>query len=119
VYSLLDTAVSEEIPDSMAVESSRFQHVVPAPNNREILVSIIPRRKSGTCPKPSHFALFNLLTGACADECRYDSECDAELKCCLSKCGMKCVQPESLDVTVMEVVPAEDVSSSDLAQSCM
>jgi hypothetical protein len=102
-----------EVPDSLAMESSSgsFEEVrvPPMPRRRmmisapEILVSILPRHKMGSCPPPSQFSLFNLFTGTCADECQHDDECEAGLKCCLSKCGLKCMEPQNMDPEALRV----------------
>lgn len=68
----------------------------------EILVSIIPQRKPGSCPPPSHMGILNLISGACRDDCDHDNDCGSGLKCCLSKCGFKCVEVQAMESTVSE-----------------
>jgi len=60
-------------------------------------------KKLGACPQPSNFALLNLLSGTCPDQCVYDSECGGGMKCCLSDCGLKCIVPD--EETVYAVPP--------------
>ncbi|ODM92548.1 BPTI/Kunitz domain-containing protein [Orchesella cincta] len=91
---------SESHEESFSVEETS--------SNPEILVSIIPRRKPGSCPPPSHIAILNLIGGACRDECDHDNECDSGLKCCISKCGLKCMETSADEVVSMvreEMVP--------------
>lgn len=118
---------TEEAPDSSASHEESFS-VEETSQNPEILVSIIPRRSRGACPPPSHMAIFNLISGTCRDECDRDNECDAGMKCCISQCGLKCVEvPLVEESPIMEadpfmglglrhVVPAP--SASDAFPSC-
>lgn len=86
-----DSSVSQE--ESFSVEETS--------SNPEILVSIIPRRRPGACPPPSHVAILNLISGACRDECDRDHECDSGMKCCISHCGLKCMEVELIEEPAM------------------
>jgi len=103
------TEESESHEESFSVEETS--------SNPEILVSIIPRRKPGACPPPSHISILNLISGACRDECDHDNECDSGLKCCISKCGLKCMETAAEEVVSIreDMVPT---SASESFPSC-
>lgn len=53
----------------------------------------LPVVKPGFCSAPSLLSVLRSMSQICRDRCFYDSDCPKNKKCCLSKCGMGCVDP--------------------------
>ncbi|XP_067130970.1 uncharacterized protein [Centruroides vittatus] len=74
----------------------------------------LPVVKPGFCSSPSLLSVLRSMSQICRDRCFYDSDCPRNKKCCLSKCGMGCVDPYLAKHDVEPKVGSCPVSSQPL-----